>query len=106
MEQNMEMNLSLPTSPVSVAGAEVTHRAAGKGLPEQPPAEWVAAMAAKYGPMPISENARTVLERRYLKKDNQGDPVETPEGMVARVAYNIALADGLYYGAIPEVVLR
>jgi ribonucleoside-diphosphate reductase alpha chain len=106
MERTMEMNLSLPTSPVSVSGAEITHRAAGKGLPDQPPAEWVAAMAVKYGPMPISENARTVLERRYLKKDNQGAPVETPEEMVARVAYNIALADGLYYGAIPEVVLR
>jgi ribonucleoside-diphosphate reductase alpha chain len=102
----MEMNLSLSTSPVSVAGAEISHRAAGLGGHDQPPAEWVAAMAAKYGPMPISDNARTVLERRYLKKDNHGTPVETPEEMVARVAYNIALADGLYYGAIPEVVLR
>ncbi|HEY3489429.1 MAG TPA: vitamin B12-dependent ribonucleotide reductase [Candidatus Deferrimicrobiaceae bacterium] len=106
MERTMEMNLSLSTSPVSVAGAEISHRAAGLGGHDQPPAEWVAAMAAKYGPMPISDNARTVLERRYLKKDNHGTPVETPEEMVARVAYNIALADGLYYGAIPEVVLR
>ncbi|PJB30619.1 MAG: ribonucleoside-diphosphate reductase, adenosylcobalamin-dependent [Deltaproteobacteria bacterium CG_4_9_14_3_um_filter_65_9] len=56
--------------------------------------------------MPVSENARTVLERRYLKKGMKGDPLETPEEMACRVAYNIALAEGLYHGALPEVVLR
>ncbi|MEW6720227.1 MAG: ribonucleotide reductase N-terminal alpha domain-containing protein, partial [Thermodesulfobacteriota bacterium] len=56
--------------------------------------------------MPISENARTVLERRYLRKGPAGGALETPEEMVARVAYNIALAEGLYHGALPEVVLR
>ncbi|MBI5904541.1 MAG: vitamin B12-dependent ribonucleotide reductase [Deltaproteobacteria bacterium] len=63
-------------------------------------------MREKHGVMPVSENARTVLERRYLKKGMKGDPLETPEEMVCRVAYNIALAEGLYYGALPEVVLR
>ncbi len=101
----MEMNVSFPASPAPGPGGELSPRTA-KAVHEQPPAEWVAAMAAKYGPMPISDNARTVLERRYLKKDDKGAPVETPEGMVARVAFNIALADGLYYGAIPEVVLN
>jgi ribonucleoside-diphosphate reductase alpha chain len=63
-------------------------------------------MFRKYGAMPVTENARIVLERRYLKKGMKGDPLETPEEMVARVAYNIALAEGIYYGALPEVVLR
>jgi ribonucleoside-diphosphate reductase alpha chain len=81
-------------------------RAAGKELPEQPPKNWVEAMLKKYGPMRISDNARTVLERRYLKKGAEGEPLETPEEMVARVAYNIALAEGIYYGALPEMVLR
>ncbi len=63
-------------------------------------------MIAKYGPMPVSENARVVLERRYLKKGISGERLETPEGMLARVAWNIALAEGLYYGAIPETVHR
>ncbi|MCL5966337.1 MAG: TSCPD domain-containing protein [Deltaproteobacteria bacterium] len=54
--------------------------------------------------MPVSENARKVLERRYLKKGSAGETLETPEEMVARVAWNIALAEGLYYGAVPEVV--
>jgi ribonucleoside-diphosphate reductase alpha chain len=63
-------------------------------------------MQAKYGPMPISENARKVLDRRYLKKDPGGERMETPEEMLARVAYDIALAEGLYYGSVPEVVLQ
>ena len=35
--------------------------------------------------MELSANARTVLERRYLKKE-EGKPVETPEDMLRRVA--------------------
>ncbi len=81
-------------------------RAAGKEFPERPPKNWCEAMLEKHGPMRISDNARTVLERRYLKKGAEGEPLETPEEMVARVAYNIALAEGIYYGALPEVVLR
>jgi len=44
----------------------------------------------------ISENSRVVLERRYLKKDDSGRPIETVEEMFRRVAKNIALADKLY----------
>ena len=36
--------------------------------------------------MEISQNARTVLERRYLAKDDGGKPVETVEGLFRRVA--------------------
>ncbi|HLA17920.1 MAG TPA: ribonucleotide reductase N-terminal alpha domain-containing protein, partial [Dehalococcoidia bacterium] len=46
--------------------------------------------------MPLSENARVVLERRYLAKDAEGRPVETPEQMFQRVAHNIAQAELLY----------
>ncbi len=44
----------------------------------------------------LSQNAITVLERRYLKKDNEGNVIETPEDMFRRVAKNIARADKLY----------
>src|SRR3989304_2851594 len=46
--------------------------------------------------IPLSENARVVLERRYLAKDAEGRPVETPEQMFQRVARNIAQAELLY----------
>ncbi len=44
----------------------------------------------------LADNARVVLERRYLAKDSEGRPVETPEEMFRRVAHNIAQAELLY----------
>lgn len=41
-------------------------------------------------PVALTENARTVLERRYLLRDDEGRVVETPEGLFARVAEAIA----------------
>ncbi|MFQ6099076.1 MAG: ribonucleotide reductase N-terminal alpha domain-containing protein, partial [Armatimonadota bacterium] len=46
----------------------------------------------------LSENALTVLERRYLVKDENLRPVETPRELFWRVARAIALVD-LRYGA-------
>ncbi|MEI8061080.1 MAG: vitamin B12-dependent ribonucleotide reductase [Candidatus Berkelbacteria bacterium] len=44
----------------------------------------------------ISENSRMVLERRYLKKDEDGKLIETPRDMFMRVATTIAQADKTY----------
>ncbi len=44
----------------------------------------------------FSENARIVLERRYLKKDSHGNPCETPEQMFERVAEAVAFADTIF----------
>jgi ribonucleoside-diphosphate reductase alpha chain len=41
----------------------------------------------------LSNNAVTVLEKRYLKKDKNGRVMETPADMFARVAKHIASAD-------------
>jgi ribonucleoside-diphosphate reductase alpha chain len=41
----------------------------------------------------LSENARTVLERRYLRKNDKGEVEETPTEMLRRVAANIAQAE-------------
>ena len=49
-------------------------------------------------PVPrFSENALTVLERRYLKKTPDGKPAERPEQMLARVAIAVAEADARYH---------
>jgi len=51
----------------------------------------------------LTPNAITVLEKRYLKKDDQGKVIESPEGMFWRVARNVAEAERLYGGRIsPE----
>lgn len=40
----------------------------------------------------ITGNALSVLERRYIRRDASGQPVETVEGMFHRVAYHVAAA--------------
>jgi ribonucleoside-diphosphate reductase alpha chain len=46
--------------------------------------------------IPFSENAKIVLKRRYLKKDSDGNPIESPEQMFERVAKAIAFADTFF----------
>ncbi len=68
-------------------------------LPLQPPV----------GPAALSQNARTVLEKRYLVKDKSGKPTETPEDLFWRVATVVAEADRRYgasEGAVTEAAER
>ena len=44
----------------------------------------------------LTQNAIRVLQKRYLKKDSEGKPTETPEELFYRVAENIAQADKIY----------
>ena len=43
--------------------------------------------------LPLTDNAITVLERRYLKRDEEGKPLETVADMFKRVADAIASAE-------------
>ena len=57
------------------------------------------------GPVTLSENARTVLGKRYLVKNEKGQPVEQPEDLFWRVATVVAEADRRYgasEGAVRE----
>lgn len=51
----------------------------------------------------LSENAMKVLEKRYLKKDDDGKPLETPEDLFRRVAKNIASADAKYGASAQDI---
>jgi ribonucleoside-diphosphate reductase alpha chain len=58
------------------------------------------------GPIQLSQNALTVLSKRYLIKDATGAPQETPEALFWRVSTVVAEADRRYgasEGAVEEV---
>ncbi|MRS12965.1 MAG: vitamin B12-dependent ribonucleotide reductase [Actinobacteria bacterium] len=51
----------------------------------------------------LSPNSVKVLQKRYLKKNDEGEPIEKPSDMFIRVAENIASAEAAY-GASPAQV--
>lgn len=65
----------------------------GSRSADRPPYE---VLPADLPPAALSENARIVLARRYLKKDEKGNPTEGPEAMFWRVARVVAAEDGKY----------
>jgi len=52
--------------------------------------------SSRTGTLDLSPNAVTVLERRYLVKDDQGTPVERPDDLFRRVARTVAEPDRRY----------
>ncbi len=48
----------------------------------------------------LTENARQVLVRRYVRRGDDGNPAETVEEMFWRVAYHVAKAEETYFGNI------
>jgi ribonucleoside-diphosphate reductase alpha chain len=65
------------------------------GLTQERPIKLDKSVFIKNG-LALTENAQTVLKRRYLKKDQAGKPVETPAHMFRRVAHHIACAEQNY----------
>src|SRR5258705_12750277 len=60
--------------------------------------------SGRTGTLDLSPNAVTVLERRYLVKDDQGKPVERPEDLFWRVARTIAEPDLRYVASDKALV--
>jgi ribonucleoside-diphosphate reductase alpha chain len=56
----------------------------------------------------LSQNAQIVLKKRYLIKDDTGQPTEDPEELFKRVALAIAQPDALYEGPdkVPETARK
>ena len=48
--------------------------------------------------MELTDNARTILSKRYLLKDDAGNVRETPEGLFRRVATYVAASEKAYGG--------
>jgi ribonucleoside-diphosphate reductase alpha chain len=61
-----------------------------RGIAPTPPAP------ADLPPVALSDNARQVLERRYLRRGANGRPVESVEGMFWRVAWHVARAEAVW----------
>jgi ribonucleoside-diphosphate reductase alpha chain len=51
----------------------------------------------------LSDNSLRVLEKRYLKKDENGKVIETPREMFSRVAKAISTADRIYKKSEEEI---
>ena len=81
--------------PVSVIEKLIEDKLMEYGLTKPAPVKLDKALFAK-NVLALSENALTVLKRRYLKKDSQGKLIETPEKMFRRVAQHIAKAEKNY----------
>ncbi len=52
--------------------------------------------------MDLTDNARQVLVKRYVRRGNDGKPSETVEEMLWRVAYNIAKVETAWDGDVQE----
>ena len=81
--------------PLSVIEKMVEAKLPEYGLDHPRPVHLDTSFFTKNG-LAISGNARTVLERRYLKKNDGGELMETPAQMFRRVAKHIAAPEGTY----------
>ncbi|MBW2539171.1 MAG: vitamin B12-dependent ribonucleotide reductase, partial [Deltaproteobacteria bacterium] len=88
-------NMGLQTITIPVIEKLIEAKFLEYGLNKTSPIRLDKSIFKKNG-LDLSENAKTVLERRYLKKDEKGKVVEAPGQMFRRVAHHIAKAEKKY----------
>jgi ribonucleoside-diphosphate reductase alpha chain len=54
----------------------------------------------------LSQNSKTVLEKRYLRKGEDGEPIETVEELFWRVAYHIAEVEKEWDDDVMDIALQ
>ncbi len=109
LKEVLDQIQALAPEPLAV-GAQAPEPPAPEAPAIEPPAIEPLAVEAQAAttsstPLLLTDNARQVLERRYLKKGSHGEPAETPEELLHRVAANIASAE-LAYGPEADVGSR
>lgn len=93
--RNQIEKMEFRSIPLSVIEKMVEAKLPEYGLDPPLPVHLDTSFFMKNG-LAISGNARTVLERRYLKKNEAGEPMETPARMFRRVARHIAASEANY----------
>ena len=88
-------NLEISTIPVSFIEKMIEAKLMEFGLTKPSPIRLDKSIFIK-NRLNISDNAKRVLKRRYLKKNRKGKVIETPEQMFRRVARHIAKAEKKY----------
>ncbi len=76
---------------------------AGKNKKEELSEKDIKKIKGKKSKLYLSNNAKEILAKRYLRKDEKDNPIEDPEDMFERVAVAIAAAD-MKYGASDDEV--
>ena len=84
---------------VSLLGKIIDAKMLEYGIIEARPIHLHRLLFKKEDGLHLSANALKVLRRRYLKKDDSGDVIETPDQMFRRVAHHVSLAEWNYPSA-------
>ncbi len=97
VEPRLRVVESLPRDAEAVRQAQGERRQArAKAAPKEKRVSLPPSGPTDDGNLGLSKNAVTVLEKRYLRRDEQGRVIERPADMLRRVAANIAAAEAIF----------